>query len=137
MQCPDCGYEADIAAVFCPQCRYQFRETEEIPFPDTAGYGRPVHDVDIDESFFEETRNGFSDKELRMLEVQMLQPSVLVVLIFSLFTYSCILTAPPAPVTVAGLKFGVTGIVSLACGLIAGIIFFFLARRSIVKFRFR
>ena len=136
MQCPDCGYEADNAAVFCPQCRFQFRETDE-PVPGSTIPGTPVHDEDIDEVFFEETPHAFSPKELRMLEVQLVQPALLVVLTISLFAYSLLMTVPFVPLTVAGLNIGVTGIISLACGLIAGMLFFFLARRSLVKFRYR
>jgi hypothetical protein len=51
--------------------------------------------------------------------------------------YSVISTVPFIPVTLAGLNFGVTGIVSLACGIVAGIVFFFLIKRSLVKFRYR
>jgi hypothetical protein len=71
------------------------------------------------------------------LEVQLKAPTVLVVLIISLFMYTVISTIPFIPITVAGLHFGVTGIVCLACGLFTGIIFFFLARRSLAKFRYR
>jgi hypothetical protein len=138
MQCPDCGYEVDNSAVFCPQCRFQFRDTDNRPavpgttFPDT-----PVHDVGIDESIFEQTPQAFSDKELRQLEVQLLAPAVLIVLIISLFTYAVISTVPFIPITLAGLNFGVTGIICLAFGLFAGIVFFFLVRRSLKKFRYR
>ena len=106
MQCPDCGYEVDDNVVFCPRCRFQFRETDTTPAAGIAGTDPPLHDAEIDETFFEETQNGFSDKEIRLLEVQLLQPSVLVVLIISLFTYSLVLTVPFIPVTIAGLSFG-------------------------------
>jgi hypothetical protein len=138
MQCPDCGYEVEDTAVFCPQCRFQFRETDDTPvFPETTVPDTPVHGVEIDGSIFEQTPTGFSDKELRMLGVQMMAPAVLVVLIISLFTYTVISTVPFSPITLAGLSFGVTGIICLACGLLAGIVFFVLARRSLAKFRYR
>ena len=138
MQCPDCGYEVNDTAVFCPRCRFQFRETSDTPvvpaatIPDT-----PVPDAIIDESIFEETQKAFSDKELRMLEVQLVQPAILVVLVISLFMYTVISTVPFVPITVAGLNFGVTGIICLAGGLAAGMVFFILARKSLAKFRYR
>jgi hypothetical protein len=138
MQCPDCGYEADDAAVFCPQCRFQFRDIAEEP-PET---GDTVMDVPEreeipDDSIFEEAQKGFSYKELRLLEVQLVQPAILVVLIISLFTYTVISTVPFIPITIAGLSFGVTGIICLACGLAAGMVYFILARWSLKKFRYR
>jgi hypothetical protein len=46
-------------------------------------------------------------------------------------------TIPCVPIIIAGLIFGVTVIISLACGLVAGTRFFVLARRSLRKFRYR
>ena len=137
MQCPDCGYEVDNAAVFCPQCRFQFQETEDAPFPDTTIPDTPVHDREMDESIFEESQKTFSDKELRMLEVQLMQPAVLVVLVISLVTYTLIGTIPFIPLTIAGLNFGITGILCLTCGILAGIVFFFFFSRSLMKFTYR
>ena len=137
MQCPDCGYEVVDTAVFCPRCRFQFRENEDSPAVDTAIPETPARNVEIDESFFEERPNPFSDKELRLLEVHLISPAVIVVLIISLFTYSLVMTVPFIPLTIAGLSFGITGMICLTCGLVAGILFFFFARRSLVKFRYR
>jgi hypothetical protein len=138
MQCPDCGYEADDAAVFCPQCRFQFREGTGGPAiaTDTV-IGLPGRGVVVDESIFEDPQKGFSEKELRLLEVQLIQPAVLVVLLISLFSYTVISTVPFIPVTIAGLSLGMTGVICLACGLVAGTVFFVIARRSLVKFRYR
>ena len=137
MQCPDCGYEVDNAAVFCPQCRFQFQETDDAPFPDPSIPDTPVQDREMDESIFEERQKTFSDKELRMLEVQLMQPAVLVVLVIALITYTLIGTIPFIPLTIAGLNFGITGILCLACGILAGIVFFFFFRRSLLKFTYR
>ncbi len=138
MQCPDCGYEVDASAVFCPQCRFQFRDSAD----ETAAASDTVMDVRergviSDDSIFEETSSGFPDKELMQLEVQLLAPAVLVVLIISLFTYTVIPAIPFTPVTVAGLKFEVPGIVCLTCGLVAGMVFFIIVRRSFRKFRYQ
>jgi hypothetical protein len=143
MQCPDCGYEADDSAVFCPQCRFQFRDIiEESAYSPDTFIDLPERGVIADESILEETRpeesqKGFSARELRQMEVQLIQPAILIVLLISLVSYTVLSAVPFIPVTIAGLEFGVTGIVCLACGLFAGMIFFFLARRSLRKFRYR
>lgn len=138
MQCPDCGNEVDDTTVFCPHCRFQFRETEEAPFvPYTAIPEMPARGQKAQERIVQETKKRFSVKELRKLEVQLMQPAFLVVLIISLFTYTVISTVPFIPITLAGLNFGVTGIISLVCGLLVGMVFFFVSRRSLSKFRYR
>jgi hypothetical protein len=131
MQCPGCGYEADDSAVFCPQCRFRFRKTGPLPVPDT-----PAGNVKNGESFFEETHQAFSDKELRMLEVQLLQPAILVALGIFLCTYTVLSTVPFIPIAVAGQTIGMAGILCLAGGLVAGILFFLVTRRSLRNFRY-
>jgi hypothetical protein len=137
MYCPDCGYEVSADTVFCPQCRFQFREIAEEPaIAEETIIDLPERGVISDESILEEVPKGFSDKELRLLEVQLIQPALLLVLIISLSVYTVISTVPFIPVSLAGQSFGVTGIICLACGLVAGLIFFILARRSLGKFRY-
>jgi len=143
MRCPDCGYEADNAAVFCPQCRFRFRDIIEEPDPaGDTNIDMPKRGFVADESVFEESlpeerSHAFSDRDLRQLEVQLLQPSVLVVLIIALVSYSVLSAVPFVPLTIAGLEIGVTGILCLACGIFAGLIFFGITRRSLRKFRYR
>jgi hypothetical protein len=138
MQCPDCGYDVDDAAVFCPQCRFRFQETDDTAFvPATPLPEGRVNNTETDESIFEEKQKAFSSKELRILDLQLIQPAILVVLVISLFVYTLISAIPFIPLTIAGLNFGVTGILSLACGILAGMIFFFFLRRSLQKFRYR
>ena len=137
MECPDCGYQVDDAAVFCPNCRFRFRDSADAgDEPGTLGPDTTVQE-EVFENFVAGIPRGFSDKELRMLDVQLQQTAVLVVLIVSLFLYTLIGTLPFVPVTVAGLNLGVAGIICLAGGLIAGLLFFFLSRRSLAKFRYR
>lgn len=137
-QCPNCGYVVDDASVFCPHCRFQFRTIGDTPFvPSATIPGSPAQDTVTGRGTFKTRKNAFSVKELKKLEVQLMQPAFLVVLILSLFTYTVISTVPFLPITVAGLDFGVWGIISLAAGLLGGIVFYFLTRRSLLKFRFR
>jgi hypothetical protein len=143
MQCPDCGYEADESSIFCPQCRFQFRDIIEEPVHagDTM-IDLPERGVIADERIPEETHakeihKALTDRELLQLEVQLIQPAVLIVLIISLFMYTVISTIPFIPITLAGLNFGVPGIICLACGLFSGIVFLFVARRLLAGFRYR
>jgi len=143
MQCPGCGYEADDASVFCPQCRFQFRDIIEIPASTGDTFiDLPERGTIADDDIFEDlpvagTQTAFTAKEIRQMEVQLMQPAILIILLISLFTYSLIASIPFIPVTIAGLNFGITGIICLACGLFCGILFFFFMRRSLQKFRYR
>ena len=138
MQCPDCGYDADDAAIFCPQCRFRFRDIPEEPVQEEDTIiDPPERGIIADETILEETPPGkrpgaFSDSELLQLEVQLLQPAALVVLIIALVTYTVLSAIPFAPVTIAGLNFSITGILCFTCGLIFGIVFFFVARRLLI-----
>lgn len=137
-QCPACGNDVDEAAVFCPQCRFRFRETGESPaVPGPAVRETPAQIHESHELRVREPHKRFSAKELRKLDVQLMQPAFLVVLIISLFTYSVISTVPFIPIPFSGLNLGVTGIISLTCGLLAGIVFLFLSRSSLSKFRYQ
>jgi len=143
MQCPGCGYEADEASIFCPQCRFQFRDVIEVPAQTGDTFiDLPERGMITDDTIFEEpqpagTHQVFTAKEIRQMEVQLIQPAILIVLMISLVMYSVISTIPFVPVTVAGLDFGITGIICLACGLFSGMVFYFISRRSLVKFRCR
>lgn len=144
MRCPDCGYEADDASIFCPQCRFRFRDI--IEEPDMAGdtiIDLPQRGIIADERDFEEPRpeerrlQAFTEKELVQLNVQLVQPAVLVVLIIALFLYAVLYTVPFVPLSIAGMSIGITAIIGLFCGVVAGMVFYFLARRSLVKIRYR
>jgi hypothetical protein len=144
MRCPDCGYDADDASNFCPHCRFPFRDIIDDEPPLAAGtyIDLPERGIIADETMLEETRAGeklqaFSDKERRQLEIQLLQPSVLVVLVVALFSYSVLYSVPFVSLSIAGLSLGITGIVCLASGLVAGLVFYSVAKRSIRNFRYR
>ncbi|OPX64546.1 hypothetical protein [Methanoregula sp. PtaB.Bin085] len=144
MRCPDCGYDADDASIFCPHCRFQFRDIieEEPPLVPDTFIDLPERGIIADERLIDEARPEDPDrvltgKERRQLEVQLLQPSVLVVLIIALFSYSVLYTIPFVPLSIAGQNLGITGIICLACGLVAGLVFYYLEKRSIRNFRFR
>jgi hypothetical protein len=66
-------------------------------------------------------------------EVQLITPAILIVLLVSLVTYTVVAAIPFIPITIAGMSFGVTGIVCLACGLVAGMLFIVIARCSLRK----
>jgi len=149
MQCPDCGYAVDEAAVFCPRCRYQFRDVveEEPLYPADTVIDLPERGIILDESVIDEdpvprqdsppAEQRLSGRELVQLEVQLLQPSALVVLIVALAAYSLLAAVPFIPVTWNGITFGITGLICLAAGLFSGVIFLVLARYWIRSYRYR
>jgi hypothetical protein len=97
----------------------------------------PVIHTTADRHIPAEGGQRFSDRELTMLGVQLIQPAVLVVLITVLFVYAIIGTLPLVPQPPAGVNVWVTGILCLAAGLVAGALFFFLAKRTLANSRFR
>jgi len=103
----------------------------------------PQRGIIADESDYEEPRpeegrlQPFTEKELVQLNVQLVQPAVLIVLIIALFSYAVLYTVPFIPLPVAGMSINITGIICLFCGIVAGLVFYFLARRSLRKSRFR
>ena len=125
MQCPNCGYDADDEAFFCPQCRFQFRDSEGT---------RPIILCQEDD-LFEDKPETFSKKELKQLEIQLFQPALLLALLVSLGSYIIISPLPLVPVTLSGLNIPLAGPASLLTGLAAGILFFLLTRWSVQKFR--
>ena len=148
MQCPDCGYDADDAAVFCPQCRYQFRdiiEEEPLYTADTL-IDLPERGIITDERVLDEdlppnheipaAEQRFSAKEIVQLDIQLLQPSMLVVLIVALVAYSVLSAVPFIPLTWDGISFSITGLVCLAAGLFSGLVFFLLVRHSLRSSRY-
>ena len=126
MQCPNCGYDADDEAFFCPQCRFQFRDSEG---------ARPIILCQEDD-LFEDKPGTFSKKELKQLEIQLFQPALLLVLLVSLGTYIILSPLPLVPLTLSGLNIPLAGPVSFLTGLVVGILFFLLTRRSLKKYRF-
>lgn len=75
MQCPACGYETvPEEAVFCPHCRHRFQEPElDVSFRTPRFKPKPVpyHCRDDDR---------LSGREIRKIQIQLLQPAVLVMI---------------------------------------------------------
>jgi len=127
MHCPDCGYEADDRALFCPQCRHHFIENDE-PAPGEILAGDPL---------FEEEPTGFSPKELRHLEVELLQPSLFLALIVSAGLFFLVAQLQSLSISMAGLSIAPGAGIALLTGLAAGLLFYYSARHSLRKFRSR
>ncbi len=74
MECPECGYDAEDAANFCPQCRHEFKEpdVEFESLPSATGTEEPSSLATP-----EKNPELFSRKELQHLRVHLLQPSML------------------------------------------------------------
>jgi|WetSurMetagenome_2_1015567.scaffolds.fasta_scaffold16377_2 hypothetical protein len=180
MHCPDCGYEADDLAVFCPQCRHHFPENvksdpREIPAGDllfegeAAGFSAKKirmhcsacgHDVDdlavfcpycghhflesmepdpreilAGDLLYEGEAAGFSGKELRHLEIELLQPSLFIALVVAAGLYFFVPPLQLITFSMAGLGIAPGAGIALVIGLVAGLIFYYMFRHSLRKFR--
>jgi hypothetical protein len=124
MHCPDCGYEADDRAVFCPQCRHHFESGE--PGPEEILAGDPL---------FEEEPTGFSAKELRHLEIELLQPSLFLALVVAACLYFLVPPLQLITFSMAGMSIAPGAGIALIVGLCAGLIFYFAERHTLKKFR--
>jgi hypothetical protein len=125
MQCPDCGYEVDDEVVFCPQCRYQFREAQD----------NNCMEIQTEDPLFEDKPTGFTEKELKGLEVQLLQPALFLVIVISAGLYLLIVPLQMVTIQMSGLSIALGAGLSFLIGIAAGLLFFFLARKSLRKFR--
>jgi hypothetical protein len=124
MHCPDCGYEVDDLAVFCPQCRHHFESGE--PGPQEILAGDPL---------FEEEATGFSAKELRHLEIELLQPSLFLALAISAGLYFLVPPLQLITFSMAGMSIAPGAGIAIIIGLGAGLIFFYNERHALRKFR--
>lgn len=124
MQCPNCAYDVDDDANFCPQCRYWFRDESE------------TEELQQDDDLFEEKPDIFTKKELKQLEIQLYQPTFLLILLISLGFYIVISPLSLFSITVSGIHIATAGGISVLIGLVTGLLFFCLTRRSLRKSRF-
>jgi hypothetical protein len=120
MQCPTCGYESIAGeAVFCPQCRHQFREPEyELIFDS------PPHPVPEQRGSRKADGDIFTKKEIRQMQVQLLQPAILVMLSLAAALYLSIGRISELSVTVSSLEIRYGGLLSLVTGAIFAWIFY-------------
>jgi len=124
MHCPDCGYEVDDLAVFCPQCRHHFESSE--PGPEEILAGDPL---------FEEEATGFSSKELRHLEIELLQPSLFLALAIAAGLYFLVPPLQLITFTLAGMSIAPGAGIAIVVGLATGLIFFYHERHALRTFR--
>lgn len=120
MQCPICGYEGIAEeACFCPHCRYQFLE------PDSEIFESPPHYPPQRWAGTTTPADGrFSKKEIHQLEVQLLQPAIILMLTFAVVFYIAIGRMPELAVRVSSVEIPYGGIISLLVGAIIAWIFY-------------
>jgi hypothetical protein len=84
MQCPTCGYEGIAEeACFCPNCRYQFRVPEnDVVFDSSPPDGMDYYSPRARDS------GKLTKKEIRILEIQLLQPAFLLMLALTVVFYT-------------------------------------------------
>jgi hypothetical protein len=124
MHCPDCGYEVDDSVVFCPQCRHHFERGEPGPVEILAG-----------DPLFEEEPTGFSPKELRHLEIELLQPSLFLAMAVSAGLYFLVPPLQLITFSIADMSIAPGAGIAIFVGLGAGLIFFYRERHALRKFR--
>jgi hypothetical protein len=128
MECPECGYDVEEGANFCPQCRHRFPEPE--PEPDILA-GMPVGEVpvlpaygseDFSEPATDEER--FSGKELQFLKIQLIQPAMLLVAGVALAGYVTVPQLQTVTFAYRNIAVPAGGAICLFAGLIVGGIFY-------------
>ena len=120
MQCPFCGSEGIAEdVVFCPHCRYQFRQPEPGPvsvaheetFPAEPGNRSPE-------------RETFAPGEVRLLEVMVLQPAVLLMIFIATALYLTIGQIPGLVMNVSGAEVRYGGVLCFIAGAFVAWVFY-------------
>jgi hypothetical protein len=126
MQCPACGYEGIAEdVVFCPHCRYQFREVgEDIYFEDLPSPAYPArHECAM-------TDQKLSKKEIQLAKIQLLQPVVILILVIAGALYLSSPRVGQLSIMVSTLEIFYGSILCLVTGaVIAGIFYLVVAHR--------
>jgi hypothetical protein len=120
MECPACGYDGIAEeALFCPHCRHKFQELEF----DEMFESPPVYEPEQPE---EHGVSGdlFVENQVRQIQVQLLQPAILVMLSTAAVLYLASGRIADLAVTVAAYEIRYGGFLCLLAGAIVGWIFY-------------
>ena len=126
MECPECGYEVDEAANFCPNCRHQFRDGDDVGFdrpPEDAG-DAAVLPASAAEYYEPGIPEKFSGKELQYLKVQLIQPAMTITLAVAVTAYFAFPQVQAVTILVRDYSLPVGGAICLLSGIIVGGIFY-------------
>ena len=118
MQCPSCGYE-NIApgAVFCPNCRFQFRPQE----PDPVA---PLYEpIPADEYPLDPDTSAPVD-ETRLIEVLLLEPALILMIFTTGALWFALGGIANLAVTVSGVEVRYGGAICLLGGILTAWIFY-------------
>jgi hypothetical protein len=120
MQCPICGYEGIAEeACFCPHCRYQFLE------PESEIFESPPHFTQQRWAGTTTPADGrFSKKEIHQMEIQLLQPAILLMLAIAAVSYIAIGRMPELAVRISTVEIPCGGFLSLFIGAVIAWIFY-------------
>ena len=121
MQCPICGYEGiDEEACFCPHCRYQFIEPEpDAIFESPVLYEPPRHQTGTSKA-----EGRFSKKEIHQMEVQLLQPAILLMIVIAAVSYLAFGQMPQLAVRISSVEIPYGGFLSLFVGAVIAWVFY-------------
>jgi len=128
MECPECGYDVDGSANFCPRCRHRFRDPE--PEPDIladpmAPGDAPVLPAYGSEDFIEPVpEERFSGKEIQFLKIQLIQPAMLLVAGVAIAGYVSLPQLQAMTFAYRDISVPAGGAVCLVAGIVVGAIFY-------------
>ncbi|HVN73052.1 MAG TPA: zinc ribbon domain-containing protein [Methanoregula sp.] len=138
MECPECGYDVDADANFCPRCRHRFRVpepepdfiTEEMPAepPILPAYGSE----DFSEPSAEER---FTGKELQFLRILLLQPAMILGAAVAVIGYFSMPQVQALSVVVSNTSFFIGGAICVLAGIIVAGIFYWGMSARLKRFK--
>lgn len=133
MECPECGFDVDGSANFCPMCRHRFQESlVDDPLP--AGEQEQAAETTA-EPLPDEELEKFSGKELQYLKVQLIQPSMIMVAAVALTGYLSVPQVQILSFTFRDSSFPVGGAVCLLAGIVVGGLFYGIMAARLKRFR--
>jgi hypothetical protein len=120
MQCPTCGYES-IAdeAVFCPHCRHQFRELESDVVFETPHFPPMDHRVRTPG-----TDEKLSKREIHMIQIQLIQPAVLIMIAVGAVLYAGIGPVQGMAITLSSIEIRYGGFLCIVTGAVIAWFFY-------------
>ena len=135
MECPQCGYDVDGSANFCPRCRHRFQESLDIEdWPPVPEHGQSV-EKSASEPSPDQDPEKFSGKELQYLKVQLIQPSLLVIGGVAIAGYVSFPQLQTITVAFRETAVPAGGAICLFAGLVIGGIFYWGMSARLVRFR--
>ena len=139
MECPECGYDVDADANFCPRCRHRFRAPE--PEPDFITDEMPAGEPPIlpaygSEDFSEPAaEERFTGKEIQFLRILLLQPAMILGAAVAVTGYLSVPQLQTQVFAYRDISVPAAPVVSLVAGIIAGAVFYGVMAGRLKRFK--